>query len=107
MKEKEKEHREQKVPLEILKKLRLQRAKSIQRAKELLKEQRQKISAIESALKDGPKTVPEISELTAILTPEVLWWVASLKKYGVVMEHEKRGSYFAYKLAQDEKKGEE
>jgi len=107
MEDKQKEYRGSKAPVEILKKLRLQRAESVRRAKEVQKEQKQKISAIQTALKDGPKTVPEISQVTGIPTPEVLWWVASLKKYGVVMEDEQRGSYFAYKMALEQKEENE
>lgn len=86
---------------EILKQLRLKRAKVIDQVRDLVKKQRRTIEAIEKALEDGPKTVPEISELTAIPGHEVLWWIASLKKYGVVAEGEKQGSYFTYRLTKD------
>lgn len=83
---------------QLLKELRVKRAKNIDRVRELLKAQRRIISLIEKALKDGPKTVPEISEITSLPSHEVLWWIASLKKYGIVAEAEKRESYFAYRL---------
>lgn len=82
---------------ELLKRLRAERANAITRARKLLQEQRRVVSAIENALESGPKTVPEIAALTSIPAREVLWWIASLKKYGFVAEEEKRDSYFAYK----------
>lgn len=82
----------------LSKQLRFERSNAIKRARKLLQEQRRIVSAIERALESGPKTVPEISELTSIPTREVLWWIASLKKYGFVAEEEKRESYFAYRL---------
>jgi predicted Rossmann fold nucleotide-binding protein DprA/Smf involved in DNA uptake len=98
----EKKMKEQKKrSAQILKELRTQRAKSISHVRDLVKAQRQIISSIEAALKDDPKTVPEISEITGLPSHEVLWWVASLKKYGFVAEAEKRGSYFAYRLLKE------
>lgn len=83
---------------EMLKELRLKRAKSVRRARELLKEQRKAMSAIEAVLKKGPATVPEIARLSGLSSDRVLWWIASLKKYGFVAEGEKNGQFFAYRL---------
>ncbi|MEJ5301037.1 MAG: hypothetical protein WHS38_08615 [Thermodesulforhabdaceae bacterium] len=102
MTEKKSENQSRKSLPEAIKRVRLEREKTVKRVKELVKEQSRKISAIKSALKDGSKTVPEIAEVSGIPSHEVLWWVASLKKYGVVVEHEKRGSYFAYRVVQND-----
>jgi predicted transcriptional regulator len=53
---------------------------------------------IREALKDGPKTVPEIAEATALHSSKVLWHLMSLRKYGQVVEGEERDSYVEYTL---------
>jgi len=44
--------------------------------------------------------VPEIAAATDLLVSEVLWYVASLKKYGEILEGSKDGSYYRYRLGQ-------
>jgi len=51
------------------------------------------------ALGGGPQTVPELSEATGLTSPDVLWHVMAMKKYGMVNEHAKDGEYFRYALA--------
>jgi predicted transcriptional regulator len=65
------------------------------------------IKSIKGLLKEGSRTVPEISEAVAIPTSEVLWCVMSLKKYGLVVEGEQDGAYFRYGLADSGAKGGE
>jgi DNA-binding IclR family transcriptional regulator len=43
-------------------------------------------------------TVPEIAAATGLPVSEVLWYVATLKKYGEILEGPKAGSYFRYRL---------
>jgi DNA-binding Lrp family transcriptional regulator len=57
-------------------------------------------AAIKKALKEGPKTVPEIASATGIPSPEVLWHVMSMKKYGLIAEHEDEMDYYSYRLAE-------
>jgi predicted transcriptional regulator len=59
---------------------------------------------IREALKDGPKTVPEIAKTTEIHSSEVLWHLMSLRKYGEVVEVEERDSYVEYTLKPTEQK---
>lgn len=59
---------------------------------------------IKEALKDGSKTVPEVSEKTQIPSAEVFWHLMSMKKYGEVIEGEERDSYIAYALQPKEGK---
>ena len=59
---------------------------------------------IREALKDGPKTVPEIAETTELHSSEVLWHLMSLRKYGEVVEGEERDSYVEYTLKPTEQK---
>ncbi len=88
------------VDRELLKTLRAARKETVRRVSATVKRQKKTISAITAELKKGPKTVPEIAEATGLSTAEVLWWIASLKKYGTVLEGDKQGAYFAYRLAE-------
>jgi predicted Rossmann fold nucleotide-binding protein DprA/Smf involved in DNA uptake len=53
---------------------------------------------ITQALRDAPKTIPEIAAATGVPAHEVTWQVMAMKKYGKVVEGEERDSYFAYAL---------
>jgi DNA-directed RNA polymerase specialized sigma24 family protein len=83
-----------------LKKLREARREIVEAASRRMKEQRQAVKAIKAQLQENDLTVPEIAALTGIPTSEVMWYVASLKKYGEILEGAKDGSYFRYHLAE-------
>jgi len=62
--------------------------------------------ALTAALKDGPKTVPEIAQITGLPTHELLWYVMGLRKYGQIVEGEERDGYYEYALKpEEERKG--
>jgi hypothetical protein len=67
------------------------------------KERQERGRKIVKALREGPKTVPEIAGATEIPAYRVLWHVMSLKKYGKVVEGEEQDSYFQYMLKETEK----
>jgi predicted Rossmann fold nucleotide-binding protein DprA/Smf involved in DNA uptake len=85
---------------EALKKLKAARKEQIARATSRMKEQRKAIKAIKEQLGEAELTVPEIAEATGLPISEVLWYVASLKKYGEILEGSKAGGYYRYKLGQ-------
>lgn len=59
-----------------------------------------------TALKDGPKTVPEIARITELPTHEVLWYLMGMRKYGQIVEGEERDGYYEYALKPEaERKG--
>ena len=60
------------------------------------KEQRDATKAIQDALKDGPRTVPEISSLTKIPSQKVLWYVMAMKRYNKVAEADRTDDYYRY-----------
>ena len=91
---------ENRVQKEAMKKLREARKVKITAAKARMKEQRKTIKAIKEQLKDSPRTVPEIAAATGIEPSHVLWFLAALKKYGQILEGEKDGSYFQFRLAE-------
>ena len=85
---------------EALKKLKAARKEQIAAAAGRMKEQRQAVKAIKARLEGAELTVPEIAAATGLPVSEVLWYVASLKKYGEILEGSKDGSYYRYRLGQ-------
>jgi predicted transcriptional regulator len=75
-----------------------------QGALEISREHQKVKKRLREALKEGPKTVPEISERTQIPSRDVLWHLMSMKKYGEVIEGEEQGSYVQYALKPSEDK---
>ena len=84
---------------EDLKELRAERKTSIERAKKAIKSQNKIIKTIKEQIKVEGKTVPEIAQATNIPTDQVLLYVATLRKYGILIECAKEGDYFTYQLA--------
>jgi hypothetical protein len=63
-----------------------------------MKEQRKAVKAIKEQLAGLELTVPEIAAATGLPASEVLWYVASLKKYGEILEGPKASGYYRYRL---------
>jgi predicted Rossmann fold nucleotide-binding protein DprA/Smf involved in DNA uptake len=84
---------------EAMKRLREQRKPLIEAAAARMKEQNAIIKAIQEQLRDEPRTVPELAEATGLPSSRILWTIASMKKYGQVMEAEQDDAYFRYQLA--------
>jgi predicted transcriptional regulator len=84
---------------EALKKLREERKTSIEKARQTIKDQNRVIKSIKELIKTEGKTVPEIAQASQISTSRALWYIMALKKYGLVAEGAKDGSYFKYQLA--------
>jgi Fic family protein len=85
---------------EAMKKLRESRKHIIKATSARVKEQRKAIKAIKEQLQDEARTVPEIAGATGLASSEVLWFIATLKKYGEIVEGDKDGGYFRYSLAE-------
>ncbi|MFH2219697.1 MAG: winged helix-turn-helix domain-containing protein [Pseudomonadota bacterium] len=84
---------------DALKNLREERKQWVAEASARMKAQRKDIRAIKQELKKDAGTVPMIAQATGIPSDRVLWYIATLKKYGEVVEGEKDGGYFQYLLA--------
>lgn len=84
---------------EAMKALRQTRKEWIKAAAAKVKAHNKAISAIREQLKDGPGTVPEIAEGSGLSTEKVMWYVATMKKFGQILEAEQDGAYFRYALA--------
>ena len=85
---------------EEMKKLRRSRKDIIKATSARVKENRKAVKAIKEQLKSEARTVPEIAEATGLASAEVLWFIATLKKYGEIVEGDKDGAYFRYYLAE-------
>ena len=85
---------------ERLKRLREQHAETVKRTQALLKEQKRIQQEICKVVRENPKTVPEIAEATGMPSHEVLWYLASFKKYGLVVEDGMCGDYPLYRKAE-------
>jgi hypothetical protein len=83
-----------------LKALRQERAHIIAEANGKIKEHNGIIKRIKSNIPTGGLTIPAIAEATGLSTARTLLFVATLKKYGEIIEGDKDGDYFRYKLAE-------
>ena len=54
------------------------------------------------ALRDGPRTVPELADATGLPAHQVLWHIMGMRKYGKVLEGEEQDGYFQYALEEKE-----
>jgi predicted transcriptional regulator len=90
-----------KTPIEVLKGLRESHAASFSSTQEMLKSQKQAQQAITKSLKEQPRTVPAIATLAGLPSKDVLWWLAAMKKYGLVAEEGMDGDYPIYKLVEE------
>ena len=84
----------------MLLELRKEYASALEGAQEMLKKQQSARKLLEKAMKDAPLSIPQLAQLTCIPADEVLWHVASMKKYGLVVEAgaDESGDYFIYSL---------
>lgn len=85
-----------------MKKLRAERKNLIAASSAKMKVQKKEIKAIREFLKDRAATVPDIAAGTDMPEDKTLWYIASMKKYGQIVEGPKQGSFFKYHLNKPE-----
>ncbi|MDQ7830454.1 MAG: winged helix-turn-helix domain-containing protein [Desulfovibrionaceae bacterium] len=95
------------VSKETLKALRAERRDWIAGASALARENKKARKAVMDRLAVASATVPEITEATGLPPDTALWMVASLKKFGEVVESEKDGSFYRYALAAEAAQAQE
>jgi predicted transcriptional regulator len=83
---------------ELLTRLKTERAAVVEAASEQNRRRRAARKKIRAELKRGPATVPVVASATGLSTSEVLWHFAAMRKYGEVVEDQKAGDYFTYRL---------
>ena len=71
---------------QVLKQLRVERADTVKRTQALLKEQKAIRKKIRAALGAESKTVPQVAEIVAMPTHEVMWHISAMKKFDLVAE---------------------
>jgi predicted transcriptional regulator len=86
---------------EMLKRLREEHKETVERTQELLKEQKRIQQVVCKAMRERPKTVLEISKEVGMPTHEVLWYVTSFKKYGLLRESGMCGDYPLYEKVEE------
>jgi len=86
---------------EILKQLRKQHPEAVERTQVLLKEQKHMQQEICKVLRERPKTVPEVAAEIGVSPDKVLWYMASFRKYGLIVENGMCGDYPLYQKAEE------
>ncbi|OQY50351.1 MAG: hypothetical protein B6240_01845 [Desulfobacteraceae bacterium 4572_87] len=89
------ENADQKAAMKVLRK---ERKAWIKAAAAKVKGHNSALRAIREQLKETPRTVPEIAEGAGLSSSEVMWYVATMKKFGEILEADQDGSYFRYQL---------
>ena len=56
---------------------------------------------LRTALKDGPKIVPELVKATGLAAQKAFWLLMGMKKYGELAEGAERDGYYEYMLIPD------
>ncbi len=85
-----------------MKKLRMERKNLIAAASSTMKTQKKTIKAIKEFLKHEAATIPDIAEGINMPKDKTLWYMATLKKYGQIIEAQKEGAFFKYSLNEPE-----
>ncbi|MDM8522110.1 hypothetical protein QUF80_01960 [Desulfococcaceae bacterium HSG8] len=91
----------EKTDKEALKKLREERNLQVETARGTIKTHTKLMKKIREQIKTEGKTVPDIAQETAITPSQVLWYISTMRKYGMVSEGEKDGDYFKYQLVSE------
>jgi len=86
---------------EVLKKLRETHSQTVEKTQSLVRDQKKMHQSICALIRDEGKTVPEISTQLGIPSHEVLWFLTSLKKYGIVTETGMCGDFPVYKRVEE------
>jgi predicted Rossmann fold nucleotide-binding protein DprA/Smf involved in DNA uptake len=71
--------------------------------REVVREEMLMRDKVLAALRDGPKTVPQIAELVGSPVHEVMYWVMAARKYGYVEESKEptEEDYYQYTLVEE------
>jgi predicted Rossmann fold nucleotide-binding protein DprA/Smf involved in DNA uptake len=86
---------------QILKQLREEHRETVEQVQASLKEQKDIRRQIAQAMRDEPKTVPEIAAASGLSAEQVLWHIIALKKYGLIVETGMCGEYYLYQRAEE------
>jgi hypothetical protein len=90
----------EKTPLSLL---RERRGGMSDELKEYYKVQQQTRKGLRAALREGPKSVPELAALLNLEKSTTLWHVVAMRRYGEVVETAERNGYPLYSLKENQK----
>jgi biotin operon repressor len=90
----------EKTPLSLL---RERRGGMSDELKEYFKVQQQTRKVLREALREGPKSVPELAALLKLEKSTTLWHVMAMRRYGEVVEAAERNGYPLYNLKENQK----
>ncbi|NLI91526.1 MAG: MarR family transcriptional regulator [Peptococcaceae bacterium] len=77
----------------------------IRDVREIIREEMVMRDRILEVLQEGSKTVPEIADAIEYPSPEVMYWVMGMRKYGYVTEDGQTDEgYFLYRPVKEEAK---
>lgn len=83
---------------EALKALKKQRAEAIKANAAVAKQQKKDMERIKEYLGQGPATPLEVAQNLDMPPKQTVWYIAAMRKYGLVGEAGKSGDYFNYEL---------
>jgi hypothetical protein len=83
-------------PIEVL---RERRGGMSNELKAYVSNQQKVYKALRAALKTGPRTVPELAAECGIASPEVMWHLMAMRRYGEVLDGAEENGYLRYTLA--------
>jgi hypothetical protein len=66
--------------------------------KEYFNEQQRIYKALRAALRNGPRTVPELAKECSLQAPTVMWHLMALRRYGQVLDGPEDNGYLRYTL---------
>jgi len=89
---------------EQLKKLNELRGPVPQELRDRVAAQNKAQKAILDALKEGPRTAPELAAAAGLPHDQAIWYVAGLRKYGKIADVPGKGDYPKYELKGGEAK---
>jgi predicted Rossmann fold nucleotide-binding protein DprA/Smf involved in DNA uptake len=71
--------------------------------REVMREEMLMRGRVLAALREGPKTVPEIAEIVGSPVHEVMYWVMAARRYGYVEESKEptEENYYQYMLVEE------
>lgn len=90
---------------EMLAALRKQHSDEFKHAQAMLKEQQSTRKSLVQAMRGGAKTIPQLAESTGFAADIVLWHMAAMKKYSLIIETglDESGDYYLYELSKGAK----
>jgi predicted transcriptional regulator len=88
---------------QMLTELRKQHPERVKQAQELLKQEQNIRKQLQQNLKNGPCTAPQLADATGVPAHEVLWYLATMKKYSLIEEAgmDDEGEYYLYRLTKE------